>query len=93
MFIFSQPAPFLQNGPLGNPQLGGWSGGGEWTERQQSLTFLLFAEPEKYIVFPSCIPVSDNPLLEEGRASILLLLKSVYLTYASSRVFERKSYF
>ena len=26
MFIFSQPSPFLQNGPLGNPQLGGWGG-------------------------------------------------------------------
>lgn len=69
----------------------GW--GVEWTKRQQSLTFLLFAEPEIYIVFPSCILVIDNPLLEEGRASILLLLKSVYLTYASSRLFERKSYF
>lgn len=69
----------------------GW--GVEWTKRQQSLTFLLFAEPEIYIVFLSCILVIDNPLLEEGRASILLLLKSVYLTYASSRLFERKSYF
>lgn len=67
--------------------------GVEYIKRQQCVTFLFFAEPEKRIDLFYYLHVGDILYQSKRQHLLLLLPKPVFLTDAHSRLFERKSYF